>query len=69
MSKEVDITEFARTVERLCDYLLENVEKDGSKDVVIIQELKEDAANVQVFHSKANLLKGLDNHMRGLKES
>ena len=69
MSTPVDIGEFATTVERVCDFLLDKVKKDGSSDVLIIQQLKEDAANLQVEYPNANVLDGLESHMRGLKES
>lgn len=69
----VDLGEFARRVERLCEYLLDKVEhKDGSSDIRVIQDLKEDAADI---HTDQRLLAlygdepfvGLDDHMRGAR--
>jgi hypothetical protein len=56
-----DITEFAERVERMCEFILEGVEKDGSEDVVIIQKLKKDAADLQFIKKNANVtIEGLD---------
>lgn len=69
--KEIEITDFARRVERLCDFLLSQVkgtEESGSDDIGVIKELKEDAANLQ-FNNVAlvsNTVKGLDTFMKGL---
>jgi hypothetical protein len=62
-----DITEFAERVERMCEFILEGVEKDGSEDVVIIQKLKKDAADLQFIKKNANVsIEGLDAYIRGL---
>lgn len=71
--KKIEIKEFAHRVERLCDFLLAqiNTEVSGDKDILIIKDLKEDAADLQFDHIDvpANL-EGLDNYMKGLdKES
>jgi len=68
MSSNVDIREFAERVERVCDYLLEKVNKDGSADVLVIQQLKDDAAHIQLEHQDQTILSGLDGFIRGLKE-
>jgi hypothetical protein len=49
VSKEqIELDDFARRVERLCDFLLDKVDtKTGSSDLRVIQDLKEDAANMQ----------------------
>lgn len=62
---DVDIKEFARDVERLCDFLLDTADKDGSNDIVVVQKLKETAADIQ-FNSVINrTLSGLDEYMKG----
>jgi hypothetical protein len=44
----IELDEFARRVERLCDFLLDKIDKkSGSMDLRVIQDLKEDAANIQ----------------------
>jgi hypothetical protein len=63
-----DIQEFARRVERLCDFLLEGVEKDGSDDVVEIQEIKKNAADLQFIKGSVSI-EGLSNYMRGIVKS
>lgn len=65
MSDLVDIVEFAERVERVCDFLLDKVPKDGSADVLLLQQLKEDAANIQFQRVHPSLLEGLDKHVRG----
>lgn len=48
MAQPLDVKEFAIRVERLCDFLLDKFEiKDGSNDLKAIQDIKEDAANLQ----------------------
>ena len=68
MTKVVDIKEFALRVERLCDFLLAKMEKDGSSDVVVLQTLKEDAADIQI--NKTNVVSesiaGLSEYMKGV---
>lgn len=71
MSRNVDVSEFARRVERLCDYLLDKVRNekgmDGSSDLRVIQNIKEDATDLALFHGapvSANL-EGLSDYMKG----
>lgn len=47
MPREVDINEFAQKVERLCDFLISKATKNGTDDIRVLQDLKEDAANLQ----------------------
>lgn len=62
-----DIKKFAERVERLCDFLLEGVEKDGSNDVVEIQNIKKDAADIQFITRNANVsIEGLSDYIRGI---
>jgi hypothetical protein len=62
-TKNLNIKDFAERVERLCDFLLRNLELDGSADVVVIQRLKEEAADIQF---KDSSVQGLDDFMRGI---
>ena len=62
-----DIQKFAERVERLCEFILEGVEKDGSPDVVVLQQMKEDAADLQNITRNSNVsILGLDDHIRGI---
>ena len=65
MPREIELLNFFRRVERMCDFLLDKVEfKDGSPDIAVIQDLKNDAADLQVNHDNINL-EGLHTYMRG----
>lgn len=66
--KKTDVVDFARRVERLCDFLLDKVSKDGSADVTAVQNLKDDAADLQLDNNEIEILSGLDSHMRGVSE-
>lgn len=62
-----DIAVFAEKVERLCEFLLEGMKKDGSEDVVIIQKLQEDATDLQTITQNSNVsIDGLSNYMKGV---
>ena len=61
-----DIKSFAERVERLCEFLLQNLERDGSDDVVAIQKIQEDAADLQCQQNFANVsIDGLSSYIRG----
>jgi hypothetical protein len=67
-AKEVDVQEFARRVERVCDFFLSRIqEKDGSADLRVIQDLKEDAADLQFAYNEIGYtsLSGLKEYMSG----
>jgi hypothetical protein len=68
MTQKVDIKEFAIRVERLCDFLLAKMEKDGSKDVITLQKLKEDAADIQINNTNvvSETIFGLSEYMKGV---
>jgi hypothetical protein len=68
MSEKVEIRKFAEKVERLCDFLLSKYDlKDDSSDIKVIEDLKEEAANIQFGWAAAlETLDGLDDFMRGL---
>lgn len=65
-----DIQNFAERVERLCDFLLDDIEKNGTRDVVVLQKLKEDAANIQfIDHNSFIMTEGLADHILGVLKS
>jgi hypothetical protein len=68
MTKKTDIKEFAIRVERLCDFLLAKIDKDGSKDVVELQKLKEEAAEIQLNNTNvvSESIFGLSEYMKGV---
>jgi hypothetical protein len=68
MTQKVDIKEFAIRVERLCDFLLAKVEKDGSNDVIALQKLKEEAADIQINNTNviSESISGLSEYMKGV---
>jgi len=62
-----DIRTFAEKVERLCDFILDGADKDGTADVVAIQKLKDDARDLQGIKRNANIsIDGLSNFMKGM---
>lgn len=71
MSRKVDVEEFATRVERLCDFFLSKISEEsarnGSVDVKVLEDLKEDAANLQFNQGQqvAGALDGLGNYMKG----
>lgn len=68
MQKTVDIKDFAIRVERLCEFLLAKMDKDGSKDVVALQNLKEEAADIQADNSNviSESISGLSEYLKGV---
>jgi hypothetical protein len=71
VTRDLDIKDFARRVERLCDFLYAQVTseigKTGSNDLKVIEDLKEDAADIQFdcAHVLSKPLEGLYNYMNG----
>lgn len=62
-----DIRTFAEKVERLCEFLLVGMDKDGSEDVIAIQKLKDEAADIQNITRNANVsVAGLADYMKGV---
>jgi len=61
---EVNVVEFAEKVERLCAFLLDQLEAT-SDDVIVIKRLQEDAADLQAQNPTATqaTLKGLADFM------
>ncbi len=73
--KVPDIVEFAREVERFCDFFLDDLSasnsRDGSPDVMVLEKLKDNAAEIQTYYdkeTKTGAIRGLDSYMTGLKE-
>jgi hypothetical protein len=69
--RDFDIKSFARRVERLCDFLLgrfyEENGRDGSDEQKILEDLKEEAANIQTTTAPVSeTLSGLKDFMGGL---
>lgn len=65
----VNITKFAERVERLCDFVLKQIdpeEKNGSEDLKVIEDLKQDAANIQFNRSGGGSFKGLHDFMNNI---
>lgn len=50
-------------VERLCDYFIAILEKDGSDDIRALQELKDEAADLQ-FAKSIVTIEGLSDYIR-----
>ena len=71
VNPEVDIEDFALRVERLCDFLIgkkqEETGRDGSDDLKVLEDLKQDAANIQFGYKKmvSETLNGLFAYMKG----
>ncbi len=72
MSKEkLDLKDFAARVERMCDFFItkyaSNVGRDGSIDLKILEDLKEEAANIQFdkVDVGTEILDGLSDFMKG----
>ena len=71
MSRSTDVKDFARRVERLCDFFIDNAKKDDSTDLKVIHDLREDAADIQTIGlNKAEIvsetLYGLSDYMKGV---
>jgi hypothetical protein len=66
--KKLEIKEFARRVEHICDFFLSRTEADGSKDRKIIEDLKEDAADIQFDQVEvaSGPFVGLDDYLKGI---
>lgn len=71
MSRAVDVEEFARRVDKLCDFLLNAMrdegELSGSSDIKVIQDLKDDAIDLSLNHASpvTKKLTGLSDFMKG----
>ncbi len=69
MAKRIEIKDFAERVERVCDFFIAKVSEETgrreSNDLRVIEDLKEDAANLQ-FDPATETLTGLHDYMNGL---
>lgn len=71
MTNQIDIKDFARRVERMCDFFIakrtEEKINDGSSDLLVLEELKDEAADIQFdrVHVVSGMLNGLSDYMRG----
>lgn len=70
-TRKLEIRDFARRVERLCDFFLarisEEENRDDSPNLKVLDELKEEAADIQFYYTETSeSLKGLSEYMRGL---
>jgi hypothetical protein len=71
MTKTIELKEFARRVEHVCDFFLSKTYGDGSDDRKVLEDLKEDAANIQFGQVKIEeeRISGLSDYVRGISES
>jgi hypothetical protein len=70
-TRKLEIKEFARRVERLCDFFIAQVRDEGQRDdspnLKVLDELKEEAADIQFYYTETSeSLKGLSDFMKGL---
>jgi hypothetical protein len=74
-TEKIDIEDFARRTERLCDFFLAKIEeqigKNESGDLKVIEDLKEEAANIQFLYihgrlGAAETVSGLHDYMNGV---
>lgn len=65
MLKEVNLVEFCEKVERLCDFFLDQIPRDGSERVSVLEDIKTEAQNLQDQTRKEISFQGLDAYMRG----
>lgn len=73
-TKTLDPKEFASRVERVCEFVIDRLiqdrGRDGSKDQKVIEDLREDAADIQ--YDRVDLgylsLDGLHDYVNGVPE-
>ena len=73
MPKTIEIREFAQRVERLCDFLLNRMREEGTKDksanARIIEDLRDDAADIQFNRTQIpDIFDGLEAYVRGIPQ-
>jgi hypothetical protein len=68
VARKIELKEFAKRVEHLCDFFLSKSEADGSNDRKVLEDLKEDAADIQFDQAEVDsgAYIGLDDYMRGI---
>lgn len=71
MTTTIEIKDFARRVERLCDFFLSKISeengRDGSPDVKVLEDLKNISADIQFDQVQiiSNSIEGLRDYMNG----
>jgi hypothetical protein len=65
MPRHVELHGFAERVERVCDFFLAQLDRNGSQDVKVIEDLKADAIEIQANAPPA-FIEGLNDYMSGL---
>lgn len=74
MSRKIDLKDFAMRVERLCNFFIAQgtaqTGRDGSDDLRVLEDLKEEAADIQFDRVQivSGSLQGLSDFMRGFPE-
>lgn len=69
MARKLELKEFAKRVEHVCDFFLSKSEADGSSDRKVLEDLKEDAADIQfdqIEIETSGAYNGLDDYMKGI---
>jgi len=66
--KKIEIKDFAERVEHVCDFFLSRSEADGSSDRKVLEDLKEEAADIQFDQVEitSGAYIGLDDYIRGI---
>lgn len=72
MTKKIDIKDFGRRVERLCDFIIakimsESLKAEDRPNLKVLQDLKEEAADIQ-FHNVLEFTETLDGLYDYMKE-
>lgn len=71
MASKIDIKEFALRVERMCEFILNQIDdRTDTTEHIFLEKLKQDAANIQ-FNPRLYgdiSLHGLDDHIRGISK-
>ena len=69
--RKIELKDFARRVEHVCDFFLSKIEADGSKDRKVLEDLKEDAADIQFDQVEVDSgpFIGLDDYLKGVVEA
>jgi hypothetical protein len=65
-----EVKDFARRVERLCDFFISKGKEEGSPsdDLRIIMDLKDEAADIQFSTDLKVGFEGLERYMKGIPE-
>jgi hypothetical protein len=68
VARKLEIKDFAKRVEHVCDFFLSKAEADGSSDRKVLEDLKEDAADIQFDQAEidSGAYIGLDDYVRGI---